>query len=202
MKWPSVTIMTPDGPKSAIAPVIISASRSTDIPAFHSKWFADRLKAGYCRWVNPFSRRPQYVSFENVRAIVFWTKNAAPILPILRDLDARGITYYFQFTVNGGKHQGVALFLKPGYVRCGLLADVDALSLHQGDVAHGNSAPSYGCCDPASLYDLRVLHGVERGLADLLQNCFCKGVTRLSFNAGQVSQGSIHALPVVNLFRD
>lgn len=107
MKWPSVTIMTPDGPKSAIAPVIISASRSTDIPAFHSEWFADRLKAGYCRWVNPFSRRPQYVSFENVRAIVFWTKNAAPILPILRDLDARGITHYFQFTLNDYEAEGL-----------------------------------------------------------------------------------------------
>ena len=29
------------------SPVIISASRSTDIPAFYSKWFAERLKEGY-----------------------------------------------------------------------------------------------------------------------------------------------------------
>ena len=32
----------------ATAPVIISASRSTDIPAFYAKWFFNRLAKGYC----------------------------------------------------------------------------------------------------------------------------------------------------------
>ena len=32
----------------ATAPVIISASRSTDIPAFYAKWFFNRLTKGYC----------------------------------------------------------------------------------------------------------------------------------------------------------
>ena len=32
----------------ATAPVIISASRSTDIPAFYTKWFFNRLAKGYC----------------------------------------------------------------------------------------------------------------------------------------------------------
>ena len=32
----------------ASAPVIISASRSTDIPAFYAKWFINRLAKGYC----------------------------------------------------------------------------------------------------------------------------------------------------------
>ena len=32
----------------ALAPVIISASRSTDIPAFYAKWFFNRLVKGYC----------------------------------------------------------------------------------------------------------------------------------------------------------
>lgn len=40
----------------ATDPVIISASRSTDIPAFYAKWFFNRLKAGYCVWYNPFSK--------------------------------------------------------------------------------------------------------------------------------------------------
>ena len=31
---------------------------------------------------------------------MFWTKNPAPILPYLHELDERGIHYYFQFTVN------------------------------------------------------------------------------------------------------
>lgn len=32
----------------ATAPVIVSASRSTDIPAFYAKWFFNRLAKGYC----------------------------------------------------------------------------------------------------------------------------------------------------------
>lgn len=39
----------------ATAPVIISASRSTDIPAFYAKWFFNRLTKGYCVWYNPFN---------------------------------------------------------------------------------------------------------------------------------------------------
>ena len=33
-------------------PVIVSASRSTDIPAFYSDWFMERLRAGYVKWFN------------------------------------------------------------------------------------------------------------------------------------------------------
>ena len=36
-------------------PVIVSASRSTDIPAFYSDWFFERLKRGYSAWINPFN---------------------------------------------------------------------------------------------------------------------------------------------------
>ena len=84
----------------ALAPIIISASRSTDIPAFYAKWFFNRLAKGYCVWGNPFNRRKMYVSFERCKAIVFWTKNPKPILPYLHELDRRGIRYYFQFTLN------------------------------------------------------------------------------------------------------
>ena len=58
-----------------IAPVIISASRSTDIPAFYAKWLINRLEKGYCVWYNPFNQKPVYVSFEKTKVIVFWTKN-------------------------------------------------------------------------------------------------------------------------------
>ena len=84
----------------ASTPVVISASRSTDIPAFYSKWFFNRLRAGYCVWYNPFNRKPMYISFEKTRAIVFWTKNPEPILPFLRELDERRIHYYFHVTLN------------------------------------------------------------------------------------------------------
>lgn len=84
----------------ASSPVIISASRSTDIPAFYPKWFFNRLEAGYCVWYNPFNQKPMYISFEKVKAIVFWTKNPEPIIPYLHKLDERGIHYYFQVTLN------------------------------------------------------------------------------------------------------
>lgn len=81
-------------------PEIISASRSTDIPAFYVEWFFYRLKKGYCVWYNPFNRQKIYVSFKRCKVIVFWTKNPKPILPYLQELDKRGIHYYFQVTLN------------------------------------------------------------------------------------------------------
>ncbi len=100
--WQKIEIKTEDGKiVKSIAPLIISASRATDIPAFFSKWFFNRLEKGYVKWINRFNpNNPQYVSFQNVRAIVFWTKNARPILPYLKTLDEKGIHYYFQYTVN------------------------------------------------------------------------------------------------------
>lgn len=90
----------------ATAPVIISASRSTDIPAFYAKWFFNRLAKGYCVWYNPFNQQPMYISFKNCKVIVFWTKNPEPIIPYLPELDKRGIHYYFQVTLNDYEHEG------------------------------------------------------------------------------------------------
>lgn len=90
----------------ATAPVIISASRSTDIPAFYAKWFFNRLAKGYCVWYNPFNQQPMYISFKRCRAIVFWTKNPKPILPYLSELDKLGIHYYFQVTLNDYVREG------------------------------------------------------------------------------------------------
>ena len=58
----------------AATPVILSASRSTDIPAFYAKWFFNRLAKGYCTWTNPFNQQKQYISFSKCKVIVFWTK--------------------------------------------------------------------------------------------------------------------------------
>ncbi|WP_196762590.1 DUF1848 family protein [Anoxybacillus flavithermus] len=35
--------------------MIISASRRTDIPAFFSKWFMERIRSGYYVKVNPYN---------------------------------------------------------------------------------------------------------------------------------------------------
>lgn len=84
----------------AATPVIVSASRSTDIPAFYAQWFINRLKEGYCAWYNPFNRQKMYVSFANCKVVVFWTKNPKPMMSFLSELDKRGIHYYFQVTLN------------------------------------------------------------------------------------------------------
>lgn len=102
-----VNIVTDSGETvEAMAPVIVSASRSTDIPAFYAKWFFKRLEKGYCVWYNPFNQKPSYVSFARCKVIVFWTKNPEPIIPYLPELDKRGIHYYFQVTLNDYVQEG------------------------------------------------------------------------------------------------
>lgn len=82
---------------------IISASRRTDIPAFYSKWFLNRIRAGFCHWLNPFSRQVYRVLLqpEDCLAIVFWTRNPKPLLPHLDFLTDRGYCFYFHFTIIG-----------------------------------------------------------------------------------------------------
>lgn len=54
--WIKIEQQTEDGNIVPMqAPLIISASRSTDIPAFYSDWFFHRLEKGYSVWTNPFS---------------------------------------------------------------------------------------------------------------------------------------------------
>jgi len=57
---------------------IISVSRRTDIPAFHSDWFLDKLDQGFVNVKNPFNpNQVRKVSLikEDVLCFVFWTKN-------------------------------------------------------------------------------------------------------------------------------
>jgi hypothetical protein len=107
--WNKAEIRLADGNRrEAVCPVIISASRATDIPAFFSTWFLNRLQAGYMRWSNPFNtNQVQYVSFRNVRVIVFWSKNPRPLIRYLPEIDAKGINYYIQFTLNDYENEGL-----------------------------------------------------------------------------------------------
>ena len=82
--------------------MIISASRRTDIPAYYAKWMLERLKAGAVSIRNPFNPkqfREIILSPDKIECIVFWTKNPAPMLPLLHEIDAMGYRYYFQFTL-------------------------------------------------------------------------------------------------------
>ena len=84
----------------AQAPIIVSASRSTDIPAFYADWFFKRLEVGYSVWTNPFNGVKSYVSYEKTRFIVFWSKNPEPLIPYLHILKEKNIKCYIQFTLN------------------------------------------------------------------------------------------------------
>ncbi|RLB77438.1 MAG: hypothetical protein DRH06_03815 [Deltaproteobacteria bacterium] len=83
--------------------MIISASRRTDIPAFYSDWFMNRVREGFFYRVNPFNS-DQISGFsldpKDVDAICFWTKNPEPLMRHLDELDEIGLNYYFQFTLN------------------------------------------------------------------------------------------------------
>ena len=95
------TITIHDGSSTeAQAPVIISASRSTDIPAFYGDWFISRWEKGYIKWTNPFNGQPLYVSFKNARCVVFWTKNPKTFMKHLDWCDKNIPNYYFQFSLN------------------------------------------------------------------------------------------------------
>ncbi|MDE5879925.1 MAG: DUF1848 domain-containing protein [Desulfovibrio sp.] len=108
MKWPETVITTPQGQRTAIAPVVISASRATDIPAFHARWFMERLRAGHCLWQNPFNpTQRHYISFEKCAVIVFWSKDPRPLLPSLAEIEASGRRFYFHFTLNDYEREGL-----------------------------------------------------------------------------------------------
>lgn len=80
--------------------MIISASRRTDIPAYYSEWFVNRIKEGYLYVRNPMNIHQIgkiNLSPSVVDGIVFWTKNPIPMMKKLDQL--KDYPYYFQFTL-------------------------------------------------------------------------------------------------------
>lgn len=91
----------------AVKPIIVSASRATDIPAFYSDWFFKRLDKGYSAWINPFNGVKSYVNYEDTRLIVFWSKNPKPLLKYLETLGEKNIGAYIQYSVNDYEKEGL-----------------------------------------------------------------------------------------------
>ena len=104
---PEVLLRSPQRHTLEIGPIakmIVSVSRRTDIPAFYSKWFLNRVRLGWCLVPNPFnpnqvSRVP--LSTGEVEAFVFWSRNPRPLMKYLDELDDLGCRYYFLFTLIG-----------------------------------------------------------------------------------------------------
>lgn len=107
------TITTSVNGSTAVCPVIISASRSTDIPAFYADWFFHRLQVGYSVWTNPFNGKKIYISYENTRFIVFWSKNPFPLFPYLDILKKKNIGCYIQYTLNDYEHEKLETGVPP-----------------------------------------------------------------------------------------
>jgi hypothetical protein len=88
--------------------MIISASRRTDVAAFYAEWLIRRLRAGFCTVPNPLNRNQvSRISLrpEDVDVIVFWTRNARPLMTYLEELDSRGYRHYFQYTIVGNPRE-------------------------------------------------------------------------------------------------
>lgn len=82
--------------------MIVSASRRTDIPAYYSQWLMGRLREGYVLISNPRDARRlgrAELSPDHVDCLVFWTKNPAPMLDRLPEIEKMGYRFYFQFTL-------------------------------------------------------------------------------------------------------
>lgn len=83
--------------------MIISASYKTDIPTFYGDWFINRLRAGYCKVVNPYNQRVSRVDLirEKVDGFTFWTKNLTPFFKHLTEIRERGFPFIVQYSING-----------------------------------------------------------------------------------------------------
>jgi DNA repair photolyase len=103
----------------SIAPLVISASRATDIPAFYAAPFFKALNRGYSIWSNPFNGKKAVIDFRNLRFIVFWTKNPSNILPMLDQLREKEINFYFNYTLNDYENENLEINLPPLEERVG-----------------------------------------------------------------------------------
>ena len=84
--------------------MIINTGQRTDIPAFYSQWFANRLKEGFVLVRNPYNPKSvtRYrLSPDVVDLIGFCTKNPAPMLPHMDLLAPFGQWWYVTITPYG-----------------------------------------------------------------------------------------------------
>ncbi len=92
---------------------IISASRRTDIPAFHGDWFHQQIVRGFVDVPNPFSNKTYRISLkpDDISAIVFWSKDYKAFIPTLNKIGSLyEHRFLFHFTINGFHDRAKQLF--------------------------------------------------------------------------------------------
>ncbi len=82
---------------------IISASRRTDIPAFHTDWFVNALIQRKLSYREPFSGAMRNVSLkpEEIHSIVFWSRDYSKLIPRLPCIKEMGYCFSFHLTITG-----------------------------------------------------------------------------------------------------
>ena len=84
--------------------MILHTGMRTDIPAFYSEWFLNRIKEGYVLVRNPYNQGQvtRYsLSPEVVDLLAFCTKNPAPMLPHMDALKEYGQYWFVTITPYG-----------------------------------------------------------------------------------------------------
>lgn len=77
--------------------MILFVSGRTDIPAFYSNWFINRVKAGFVDVRNPFNQNlVSRIYFSDVDLIMFCSKNP---LPMINKLDILNVPVLFHVTI-------------------------------------------------------------------------------------------------------
>ena len=80
--------------------MILFASGRTDIPAFYSNWFINRVNKGFVDVKNPFnSKLVSRINFSDVDLIMFCSKNPLPMIdkldvikvPVLFHVDRKSV---------------------------------------------------------------------------------------------------------------
>lgn len=81
--------------------MVISISRRSDILSYHPDFLEKIFKEGYLEIENPFNpKQKKRVSLlrKDVTALVFWTRNAIPSLPLLRKLEKENYPFYLMIS--------------------------------------------------------------------------------------------------------
>lgn len=131
------------------SPLLISASRAMDIPAFHGQWLMERLRAGFVDKFNPYSHQPQRIYFNRAKAIIFWTKNPAPLLPHLPEIIDLGLTPLFLYSLNDYEAEKWEPNLPPlakrleSFIRLARLLPLESVSWRFDPIALGGSLGPY-----------------------------------------------------------
>lgn len=84
--------------------MIINTGERTDIPAYYSEWFMNRIKAGYVLVRNPYYNEQvtRYsLSKDVVDLLAFCTKNPIPMLPHLKELSDYNMFWFVTITPYG-----------------------------------------------------------------------------------------------------